>query len=158
MSPTMDQDMDYTIKYVLDIIDPDATVEKMTTLCEVYQQPSIDIELFRFYRYTQIDTTGTLLYTIINTEEFQTWLKMHLSDYFTLLPYDFDYIVGGSEEDIIRDDILVCGRFSLPTHYHNGEPCWEEERDCIPCHRCGGRMEPGVYSGLGCSRSCAYSR
>lgn len=154
----MDADMDYTLKYVLDIMDPDATVEKMITLCEVYQQPSIDIELFRFNRYTEVEGTSTLLYTVINTEEFQLLLKQYLSDYFTLLPYEFDYIVAEPDADVVRDDIIIPARFSLPTHYHSTDPCWENERDCIPCPACGGRMEPGAYSGLGCSRACAYRR
>lgn len=153
-----DEELTYAMKYTIENMNPSVTVEKLTELCSSSTITSTTCELFRFDRYTHVENTTTLLYTIINTEDYVYWLKRYLSDYFTLLPYDYDYKVLNQEADIVRDDIVVYARFSLPTHYHNKDPCWDEERDCIPCRICGGRMEPGAYSGLGCSRSCAYGR
>lgn len=55
-----------------------------------------------------------------------------------------------------HDDGACWHKDCKPHHYHgHDQPCWDAET-CHPCPSCGGRMEPGVYQGLGCSRSCAY--
>lgn len=144
------------MKYTTSNMDPTIIVQKMTDICTTSNIPSINCELFRFDRTATIEKSTTLLYTVINTEEYIDWLKRHLLDYFTLLPYEYDCEI--LRTGVVRDYIVVSATFSLPTHYHNSEPCWENERDCIPCRVCGGRMELGEFGGRGCSRSCAYGR
>ena len=152
------QDLADAMKYAFDNMDPSATVESLTSLCATSNTTSIKCELFRFNRAMILEASNTLLYTVVETDQFKALLRRYLPDHFTLLPFEYDYKVDGKDADIVRDDILVYARFSLPTHYHNSEPCWERATDCVPCPACGGRMEPGEYAGLGCSRACAYRR